>query len=251
MRPPLLEACVDSHASALAAWENGADRLELCANLAAGGTTPSPVLFRQIRRFCRLPIHVLIRPRPGDFLYSQTELEQMAGELELFRDLGADGFVFGVLTPKGELDVWAMGRLMACARGMPVTLHRAFDMARDPMEAVEAAVQLGCKTILTSGQAPSALAGTTVLRAARSKAAGRIDIMAGGGVSGENVEKIFNKTGIRTFHASCRKSVDSEMAYRREGIFMGVPGLPEYQIWQTDGEALRACAGAVHRLPEP
>ena len=142
MNGTLIEGCVDSYVSAMAAAKNGADRLELCANLSIGGTTPSQPLFEQIRRDCAVKINVLIRPRFGDFLYSRQELEEMAEEIERFRDLGANGVVIGVLTPQGELDRERMARLMDRAGGMEVTLHRAFDMTRDPGEALEDAVRL-------------------------------------------------------------------------------------------------------------
>ena len=150
MNHPLIEACVDSHASCMAAARGGADRLELCANLAIGGTTPSPVVFKQVKRDCDVKINVLIRPRFGDFLYSDIEMEEMCEEINAFRVLGANGVVIGALTPEGELDREKMARLMACAGSMDVTLHRAFDMTRDPFAALEAAIELGCRTILTT-----------------------------------------------------------------------------------------------------
>ena len=143
MNQPLIEGCVDSYASAMAAAAGGADRLELCANLAIGGTTPSPALFKQVQRDCDVKINVLIRPRFGDFLYSQPEMEEMCTEIQAFRALGANGVVIGALTPEGALDVDSMRRLMDCAGDVEVTLHRAFDMARDPMETLEAAASLG------------------------------------------------------------------------------------------------------------
>ena len=164
MKQPLIEGCVDSYASAVAAVLGGADRLELCANLAIGGTTPSPALFKQVQRDCDVKINVLIRPRFGDFLYSEPEMEEMCTEIQAFHALGANGAVIGVLTPEGDLDEEKMRRLTACAGDMEITLHRAFDMTHDPFAALETAVQLGCTTILTSGQAPSAPAGRELLR---------------------------------------------------------------------------------------
>ena len=159
MNKPLIEACVDSYASCMAAAKGGADRLELCANLAIGGTTPSASLFKQVQRDCDVKIHVLIRPRFGDFLSTEPEMEEMCEEIKMFRDLGANGVVIGTLTADGALDQEKMRRLMDCAGGIDVTLHRAFDMTRDPMDALEAAIALGCKTILTSGQEKDAAAG--------------------------------------------------------------------------------------------
>ena len=156
MKRPLIEACVDSYASAMAASRAGADRLELCAHLVIGGTTPTHALFRQVQRGSGVPINVLIRPRFGDFLYTEPELEEMCEEIAAFRDLGANGVVIGALTPDGELDLAQMRRMMACAGQMEVTLHRAFDMTHDPFRALEDAVSLGCRTILSSGQAANA-----------------------------------------------------------------------------------------------
>lgn len=250
MNVPLIEGCVDSYASCAAACRAGADRLELCANLSIGGTTPSSSLFQQVRRDYAVSVNVLIRPRFGDFLYSEPELEEMGEEIRRFRKLGASGVVIGALTPEGELDREALARLIDCAGGLPVTLHRAFDMTRDPLEALEEAVRLGFRTILTSGQARSAAEGTEALRQVFRQAAGRIDIMAGCGVNRENIVSLYEQTGIRMFHTTGRKGpVDSGMRYRRQGVSMGLPSLSEYELWRTDEEEFRACAERVHALP--
>lgn len=244
-----IEGCVDSHTSALAACRGGADRLELCANLSIGGTTPSPGLFRQVWRDCGVPVNVLIRPRFGDFLYSEAEVEEMEDCVRLFRDLGAGGVVLGALTPEGRLDEAVIKRLMEAAGNMEVTLHRAFDMTRDPLEALETAAALGCRTILTSGQEKDALAGAETLRVLQERAAGRIDVMAGCGVRSGNIREIHARTGVRTFHTSGRRGpVDSGMIYRKATVSMGLPSLPEYAIWQTDETEFRACAEIVHGL---
>ena len=249
MDMPLIEGCVDSYESCAAACRGGADRLELCANLSSGGTTPSPAFFRQVKRDFSVPVHVLIRPRFGDFLYTREELAQMEEEIRMFRELGASGVVFGALTPDGDLDMEAMARLMGCAGDMHVTLHRAFDMARDPLEALEDAVRLDCRTILTSGQARSAAAGKEVLRAVFRQAAGRLDIMAGSGVKRGNILEIHRYTGIRAFHTTGRRGpVESGMRYRKEGVSMGLPSLSEYELWRTDEEEFRACGEIVHAL---
>lgn len=245
----LIEGCVDSHASALAACRGGADRLELCANLSIGGTTPSPGLFRQVRRDCAVPVNVLIRPRFGDFLYSEAEIEEMEDCVRRFRDLGAGGVVLGALTRFGELDEAVMSRLAEAAGDMEITLHRAFDMTRDPLAALEAAIRLGCRTILTSGQAQDALAGAETLKALYARAAGRIAIMAGSGVRRENIRELHRRTGVHIFHTSGRKGpMDSGMLYRKDSVSMGLPSLPEYELWRTDEEEFRACAEAVHSL---
>lgn len=249
MDRPILEACVDSLASATAAARGGADRIELCANLTIGGTTPSRALFRQVRRDCAVRINVLIRPRFGDFLYSEGELEEMAEEINAFRDLGADGVVIGALTPDGALDREKMGRLIDRAGGIDITLHRAFDMTCDPFAALETAVALGCNTILTSGQAQSAAAGKELLRELFAAAAGRICLMAGAGVKKENILQLHAYTGICAFHTSARRgALDSGMVYRKKGVSMGLPSLSEYEMWRTSEEEVRACAQIVHNL---
>ena len=249
MNKPLIEACVDSYASCMAAAKGGADRLELCANLAIGGTTPSAAVFKQVQRDCDVKINVLIRPRFGDFLYTEPEMEEMCEEIKMFRDLGANGVVIGTLTADGELDQEKMRRLMDCAGGIDVTLHRAFDMTRDPIDTLEAAIALGCKTILTSGQEKDVVAGKDTLKAVYEKAAGRIDIMAGCGVKKWNIQEIHDHTGIIVFHTTGRKDpLDSGMVYRKSTVFMGLPSLSEYEIWQTDEEEFRQCAQTVHAL---
>lgn len=245
----LIEGCVDSHASALAAFRGGADRLELCANLAIGGTTPSRALFKQVQRDCAVKINVLIRPRFGDFLYSEAELDEMREEIEAFRDLGANGVVIGVLTPEGELDEGRMRRLMDSAGRMDVTLHRAFDMTRDPFAALDAAIRLGCRTILTSGQARNALEGVEVLRELVLRASGRIEMMAGCGVRKENIRAIYERAGVQSFHTTGRSApLDSAMTYRKPGVSMGLPSLSEYELWQTDAREFAECARMVHSL---
>ncbi len=251
MNRPLIEGCVDSYASAMAAVRGGADRLELCANLSIGGTTPSHALFRQVRRDCEARINVLIRPRFGDFLYTTEELEEMEEEIARFKELGADGVVIGVLTPDGELDGGRLARLMERAVGMEVTLHRAFDMIRDPFAALEEAVRLGVMTILTSGQAGSAPEGKELLRELTARTAGRIDIMAGAGVNRTNIRLLHEYAGVTSFHTSARRgAADSGMRYRKKGVSMGLPSLSEYEIWRTDEEEFRACAQIVHSLTE-
>ena len=249
MNMPLLEVCVDSYASALAAVHGGADRLELCANLVIGGTTPSEALFSQLRRDFMIPIHVLIRPRFGDFLYDSHEMAEMCEQIRRFRDLGANGVVVGALTPDGELDVEKMGRLLSAAGPMGVTLHRAFDMTRDPHAALETAVRLGCTAVLTSGQARDAWAGRSVLRRLRELAGERIVILAGAGVNSGNLSGLRRETGILSYHTSGRRgNITSAMVYRKEAVSMGLPSLSEYELFRANEEEIRACSALVHRL---
>ena len=249
MNDYILEVCVDSAESALAAAKGGASRLELCQNLVIGGTTPGSKLFEVIRRQTTIPIHALIRPRFGDFCYTPYELEEIREEVAMYRELGAEGVVVGVLKEDGTMNMAAMEQLMEAADGMSVTLHRAFDMTRDPFAAMEDAIRLGCKTILTSGQQKDPLTGAELLRELFEKADDRIDIMAGCGVKKWNIQEIHDKTGIVVFHTTGRKGVlDSGMRYRKQTVAMGLPSLSEYELWQTDEEEFRACAQIVHSL---
>ncbi len=173
----ILEACVDSAESAAAAVRGGADRLELCANLIIGGTTPEQALYEKVRELTETRIHVLIRPRYGDFLYTEHEFEIIARSVELYRDLGADGVVVGCLLADGALDREGMARLRELAGPMHMTLHRAFDMCRDPYEALEQSKALGIQTILTSGQRENCMEGRELI-AGLVQAGGPVDIMA-------------------------------------------------------------------------
>ena len=243
----VLEVCVDSTASALAAKRGGADRLELCADLIVGGTTPSLTLVQQVRAETGLPVRALLRPRFGDFCYDSYELaqmEQLAAELV---EAGADGIVTGVLTPEGALDAGAMQLIYAAARraaekaGRPVacTLHRAFDVCADPFAALETARSMGLCTILTSGQAASAPQGAALLRQLTERAGKDMEILAGAGVSAQNIPVLAAQTGVRAFHLSGKQVLQSRMTFRREGVPMGLPGFSEFDIWQTDEATIR------------
>ena len=248
MNKPLIEACVDSYQSCVNATKGGADRLELCSHQIIGGCTPTLPVFKQVQRDCKgVKINVLIRPRFGDFLYTEDEIQAMCEDIAMFRDLGANGVVIGALTPDGDLDIEVMKRMMACAGDMDVTLHRAFDMSRDPFKTLEEAIELGCKTILTSGQQSNVVEGKDLLKEVYEKAAGRIDIMAGCGVKKWNIQEIHDHTGIVVFHTTGRKgALDSGMKYRKSTVAMGLPTLSEYEIWQTDEQEFRECAEIVH-----
>ena len=248
MNTPLIEACVDSYASCRAAYRGGADRLELCAHLVIGGTTPSTALFRQVQRDIPVKTNILIRPRFGDFLYSKEELEQMCEEIRTYRELGANGVVIGALTPDGDLDLDAMRRLMNCAGNMDVTLHRAFDVCRDPQEALEQAVSLGMNTILTSGQQNSAVKGAELLAELQRQAAGRIRIQAGGGICADAIRELYPKTGVTAYHMSGKIELASPMQYRKENVNMGLPSLSEYTLYRTDVKAVRSARAVLEEL---
>lgn len=252
----VLEVCVDSTASALAAKRGGADRLELCADLIVGGTTPSLTLVQQVRAETGLPVRALLRPRFGDFCYDSYELaqmEQLAAELV---EAGADGIVTGVLTPEGALDAGAMQLIYAAARraaekaGRPVacTLHRAFDVCADPFAALETARSMGLCTILTSGQAASAPQGAALLRQLTERAGKDMEILAGAGASAQNIPVLAAQTGVRAFHLSGKQVLQSRMTFRREGVPMGLPGFSEFEVWQTSEVNIRAARQALDSL---
>lgn len=199
----LLEVCTGSLASVEAAAEGGAERIELCAALPLDGLTPSLGTIRLVRqRWPQLRIHVLVRPREGDFVYSQAELRAMALDIEAAKPY-ADGFVSGALTPEGDIDMMATEVLVRQSGDKPFTFHRAFDHCRQPLVALEQLIRLGCSRILTSGQQPSALAGIDLLRRLNDVSSGRIIIMPGGGVNAENARLILDQTGCSEIHGSC------------------------------------------------
>ena len=225
----VLEVCTDSIESAIAAKKGGADRIELCSNLIIGGTTPDTKMYRIIQNEAGIPARILIRPRFGDFCYSKYEKELILEQIQAFREEGAQGVVIGALLPDGSFDLEFMEECMKAAGKCKVTCHRAFDMCRDPFEALEALINLGVDTLLTSGQEPSALAGA--------------------GVSDAVIKPLYEK-GIRHFHLSAKIELESAMKYRNTRVSMGLPGMSEYMIWQTDDKKVRsarmvldACSG--------
>lgn len=243
----VLECCVDSVESAIHAANGGADRLELCSNLVIGGTTPDVALVKEIRKYTGIRIHALIRPRFGDFCYSEHEVSLMKEQIRALKQAGVEGVVIGVLDEDGHLNVSVMQELMAEAQGLSVTLHRAFDMCCDPFEALETAIKLGINTILTSGQKQSAWEGRELLARLQEQAAGRIAIMAGAGIGAKTIGQLIPVTGIATYHMSGKVTLDSKMRYRQEGVSMGLPGISEYEIWQTSEELVREGAEVLHK----
>ena len=235
----ILEVCVDSVESALNAEAGGADRIELCGDLIVGGITPSLALYERIREKIEIPIHVLLRPRFGDFLYSEEEREILVRQAKTFAKAGAENLVIGCLTPDGHLDLEALKRIIDAADGTPVNLHRAFDMCRDLDEALEDAKKLGVVSILTSGGYASALEGIEVLEKLK-KNAGNIDIMAGAGMNAKNIKYMLENSSLTAFHMSGKKTLQSKMEYRNPRVNMGLPTLSEYEIIQTDINEIRA-----------
>lgn len=215
-----IEICTNSAESVRAAVKAGADRIELCAGMPEGGTTPSYGEIAMVRELISSGMHVIIRPRGGDFLYSEEECEVMSRDIDMARRIGADGVVLGCLTAEGEVDADKMHKLMALAGNMSVTFHRAFDMCKEPFKALEIIRQLGCKRILTSGQRSTAEEGIPLLKKLVEQA-GEVIIMPGCGVNAGNIRKIAEETAAREFHLSARVSVGSNMVYRNSAVSMG------------------------------
>ena len=247
----ILEICVDSLSSARAAIAGGADRLELCAALVAGGLTPYVHLLEQIRAESDIPVRCLMRPRPGDFLYESEEIDMMTKQIPVLKAAGADGFVIGCLTAQGDLDEDPMKKLIEAADGSGVTLHRCIDVSQDPLETYRAAGKLGIDTVLTSGAASNCVLGLpTIERLLELRdAENGPEVLIGAGVKAEVIRKIrgFYPTA-EAFHASCKADVESAMSFRREGVPMGLPGLDEWHIPTTSREAVAAARAALYDL---
>lgn len=239
----ILEVAVDSLASARAAIAGGADRLELCGALAVGGLTPYAELLKQVREESDINIRCLMRPRGGDFLYTKEDILMMAAQIENLRALGADGFVIGCLTADGDLDAEAMKPLLEAAEGTGLTLHRCIDVSRDPCKTYLDAKELGLDTVLTSGAAGSSLLGMETigkllqLRDAHNGP----EVLIGGGVKAKVITAFKERfPQARAFHMSGKADIESGMRFRREGVPMGIPGLDEWHIQQTDADNIRA-----------
>jgi copper homeostasis protein len=240
MSAPLLEIAANSLASALAAQEGGADRIELCENLGEGGCTPSHGTLALARDRLRIPLYVLIRPRAGDFLYSALERDVMLRDIEACVRLGCDGVVIGALAADGSVDTAACHELIVAAGALGVTFHRAFDAASNQDHALEAVIGLGCERVLTSGARSSAMEGASTIAAVVKQAQGRIRVMAGAGIDASNVQELAGRSRADEFHASAKALRASSMAYRNEGL----AGL-DHDWLQTDAAAVRRLRGAI------
>jgi Uncharacterized protein involved in copper resistance len=247
MKNYTLEVCVDTLESAKAAINGGATRLELCSNLVIGGTSPSPKLLAQIREISDIPIRAMLRPRSGDFCYTDSEFDIMRWELEEFRKAGTTGIVCGILSPDGTLDMKRMKTLCDDATGMGKTLHRVFDVAKDPFETLAQTNELGMNTILTSGQQVDAWTGRKLIADLVKKANG-IEILAGAGIGVDNIATMHHETGCTSFHLSGKIIVDSPMVFRRNEVKMGLPSLSEFERWQTDELTIRAARDVLEEL---
>lgn len=235
----VIEVCVDHVDSALAAQAGGADRVELCDNLMEGGTTPSAGMLAVTRSQLKIGLHVIIRPRGGDFCYSDLEMEIMRLDIIQAKALGVDGIVVGLLTPDAQVDTVRTAELIALARPMRVTFHRAFDMVLDPRQALEDVIALGCERVLTSGLEASAWEGIDQIEQLLQQAGDRIIVMPAGGV-GRNLARIASRVPLREVHLTATTTVDSAMQYRNSRVFMGGAfRAPEWTRSVTDPAKIR------------
>jgi len=240
----VVEICAFSLESCLIAQDHGARRIELCGGAAEGGTTPSYGLIQLAREALQIDLYVMIRPRGGDFLYNETEIAVMRQDIEAAKTLDVDGVVLGLLNADGTVDEEQTAELVQLAHPLPVTFHRAFDVSRDPFEALEAIIRTGAKRILTSGQQPGVEAGIPLLTQLVKQANGRIEIMAGAGVSDKNATRIA-ATGVAAIHLTAKELVDSQMQYRNPAISMASVALDEFQQLSTSGAVVEAVVGAA------
>ena len=235
-----LEVCIDSVESAIAAERGGAKRVELCSDLLEGGITPAAGLIASVRRHISIDVYVMIRPRGGDFFYSNLEFEVMEEEIAHAHRLGADGVVLGLLDDQGRVDVARTSRLVELAAPLQVTFHRAIDMAADLTAALEDVISTGATRILTSGGAPNVQEGMAEIARMVTDARGRIGIMPGGGITPGNIATIAQATGASEFHSSARSATTSPVRFRKQGMSMGDLRDREYRRFCVRPENVRA-----------
>ena len=244
--PFKIEICVEGVDGLLAAQEGGADRVELCASLLEGGLTPSLGVVQESLRIATIPFHVIIRPRGGDFFYSELEFQAMLDDIKALRDMDVAGVVIGCLTADGLIDEARTAALVKAARPMKVTCHRAFDMTADYREALEALIRCGVDRVLTSGQRDTALEGLDILKDTATIANGRIVIMACGGLDETNIAQVRQATGVDEMHFAALKTIKSGMAFRNPHVGMGGTSIErEYEIILTDTDAVRRTIAAA------
>lgn len=245
----ILEACTNSVQSTIDAEKGGANRVELCAALYEGGTTPSAATIELACKMVQIPVYVIIRPRGGDFLYTDLEFEVMKHDIIFAKKAGAKGVVIGLLNADGSVDLERTRQLVEIASPMGVTFHRAFDMVNNPFVALDDVIAAGCERILTSGGQNKAFDGREQIAALVKQAAGRISIMAGSGVNVQNVEKLINESGISEVHSSGKARIPSGMTYKNTAIAMGgIPQIPEYDIDITSADNIRAIRNVLDTI---
>lgn len=238
-----LEICANSSYSAQIAQQGGASRVELCQDLELGGITPSVGLIRNTMENTNIGVHVLVRPRAGDFVYTEAEYREMEYDIQMCKDLGCSGVVIGILTSDGKVDMYRMEKLIALARPMTVVFHRAFDRCSDPLQSLEDIVTLGCDRLLTSGLENTAWQGRDLLRELVGNAAGRLEIMAGSGVNANNIKEIVQHTGVSAIHSSAKEELLTKMTYHN----LAVAGMNE-PTFQSSLEQVQLLLKQIKKL---
>jgi len=236
----IIEVCCYSVQSAINAQRGGAARIELCQGMAEGGTTPSYATIKRVRALLSIKVNVIIRPRGGDFFYSDQEFEVMKEDILMCKSLGVDGVVIGLLNADGTVDAMRTAELVRLARPMSVTFHRAFDMAVEPFAALDTLIEVGIDRILTSGGEQTAEMGVDLLQKLVRRANGTLVVMPGSGVNEGNIRMLIQETKANEYHLSAKVLVKGAMAYRNPRISMGgVAGLPEYDTYESDEATIR------------
>jgi copper homeostasis protein len=244
-----LEICVDAVESAINAQYAGAHRVELCDNLMEGGTTPGMGTITSVRENLSIDVNVIIRPRGGDFLYTDLEYDIMRRDIEICGENGINGIVIGILRPDGEIDVERTAKLIEFAHPMSVTFHRAFDMCSDPYRGLEDVISTGAARLLTSGQKDKAIDGSELIAGLNKAAKNRIIIMPGSGINESNIVSIAMATGCKEFHLTARKVIESEMIFRKHGISMGgVQDIPEFSRKVADRDMIERIVSVLNSL---
>ncbi len=242
-----IEICANSVASCVEAEKGGASRVELCAGIPEGGTTPSFGMVAMARELIDIKLNVIIRPRGGDFLYSDIEHQIMLKDIREMKKIGVDGIVIGSLKSNGDVDIKRNRELIEAAEGMSVTFHRAFDMCKNPFESLENIIELGCDRLLTSGQMPKAIEGVDLIQKLIERSSNRIIIMPGSGINQDNIKYIAQKTGAKEFHLSARKPQESKMVFRNSNVSMGGTNITinEYQQDVTNAKEVEKTLDAL------
>lgn len=245
-----IEVCIDNLESLHLAIEGGANRIELCSSLALGGLTPSFGMMKQAAKLSTVPVYAMIRPRQGDFLYDDDDVESMLYDIDAAAEAGLQGIVFGILTAEGNIDIRKCARIVNHAKlnGLGVTFHRAIDQCHDHRQALENIIELGCERVLTSGLASNALAGVDVIAEMVQVADGRLSIMAGAGVSSDNVEAIVTQARVKEVHLSGKSTRASHMKLVASSAKMGNPNLDDFIVPVTDPAAIRQVVDIVKTL---
>lgn len=240
-----LEICLESPDSVIAADRGGAQRVELCANLLEGGTTPSAGTILAARESAKIAINVMIRPRGGDFLYTDAEFVSMQHDIRIAKEMGANGIVLGLLLPDGTVDIERTRKLVKLAHPLPVTFHRAIDVSRSLLEALEAIIATGAARVLTSGGESSVMDGAAMVAKMIEAAKGRIIVMPGCGIQLDNVLSVLETTGAQEVHIALEKEIPSGMQFQKTKIPMGGVDGREYIRFATPERAVRKIVGVL------